>query len=300
MKFSIWSGSHIIKRADLVSGLRSLKKLGFEYDISRTVESYAIRNKQPLLPFLAGSDQIKIEELLKIINNPNTRWILASRGGYGCLRLLKELDKISIHRNEALHVWGYSDLTVLQLYLWQRKGWSYVQGPLLGSETFIKPSPKEEKILKSISHFGVFPSNFPLKVIDKKFNLPPETFLFLGGNLASIVSMLGTPWEPRPTSDFLLFLEDIDEAGYKCDRLLTQLSNSRFFDRCRGLVLGHFTNSSGNQGVFKSFSKTRQIPVYTGMPMGHDKPRIPLILGSMIHIDKNRLVFDSQNLSIDP
>ena len=299
MKFSIWSGSHIIKRADLISGLRSLKKLGFEYEISKSVESYAIRNKQPLLPFLAGSDQIKIEELLKIMNNPSARWILASRGGYGCLRLLKALDQISINRSEALHIWGYSDLTVLQLYLWQRKGWSYVQGPLLGSETFIKPSPKEEKILKSISHFGVFPSKFPLKIIDKKFNLPPESFLFLGGNLASIVSMLGTPWEPRPTSDFLLFLEDIDEAGYKCDRLLTQLSNSRFFDRCRGLVLGHFTNSSGHMGVFKSFSKTKQIPVFTGIPMGHENPRVPLVLGSMIHIDKNRLIFDSQSLRIE-
>ena len=158
MKFSIWSGSHIIKKKDLIAGLKGLKKLGFEYEISKAVESYSIRNKEPLLPFLAGNDQIKTEELIKIIKNPSARWILASRGGYGCLRLLKELDKISIDRINPIHIWGYSDLTVIQLYFWQRKGWSYIQGPLLGSESLTKPSPKEEKILKNISHFRSFPS----------------------------------------------------------------------------------------------------------------------------------------------
>ncbi len=297
MKFSIWSGSHIIKRADLILGLRNLKKLGFEYEISRNVEAYAIRNKQPLLPFLAGNDQLKIEELLKIINNPNANWILASRGGYGCLRLLKELDQISIERKEDLHIWGYSDLTVLQLYFWQRKGWAYVQGPLLGSETFIKPLPKEQKILKNISQLETFPSSFPLKILDKKFSLAPEKYILLGGNLASIVSMLGTPWEPLPSSNFLLFLEDIDESGYKCDRLLTQLSCSRFFDRCKGIVLGHFTNSLGYKNIFRSFSLKKKIPIYLGLPMGHEAPRIPIVMGKSVYLDKNRLVFDTYKFS---
>lgn len=297
MKFSIWSGSHIIKRTDLIAGLRNLKKLGFEYEISRTVESYAIKNKQPLLPFLAGNDQLKIEELLKILNNPHSHWILASRGGYGCLRLLKKLDEITIERTEDLHIWGYSDLTVLQLYFWQRKGWSYVQGPLLGSETFTKPSLKEQKILKNISQLETFPSCFPLKNLEKKYSLAPEKYTLLGGNLASIVSMLGTPWEPLPSKDFLLFLEDIDEAAYKCDRLLTQLSSSRFFDRCKGIVLGHFTNSLGYKNVFRSFSLNKKIPIYSGLPMGHEAPRIPLVMGKNVYLDKNRLFFDTFKLT---
>ena len=298
MKFSIWAGSHIIKKNDLVLGLKNLKKLGFEYEISKSVESYSIRNKQPLLPFLAGNDQLKIQELLKIVNNPNSHWILASRGGYGCLRLLKELDKTSINRIEPLHIWGYSDLTVLQLYFWQRKGWAYVQGPLLGSETFINPLPKEQKILKTISNLGIFPSSFPVKILEKSISLNKEKIILLGGNLASVVSMIGTPWEPIPSTDFLLFLEDIDESGYKCDRLLTQLSSSRFFDHCKGLILGHFTNSLGYKNVFRSFSKDKKIPVYLGAPMGHQKPRIPIVMGSTVFIDKNQLIFDTRNLHL--
>jgi muramoyltetrapeptide carboxypeptidase len=296
LKFSIWSGSHILKKADLVQGLKNLQKLGFQYEISKDVEAYSVRNREPLLPFLAGNDQLKIEELLKIIRNPNSQWILATRGGYGCLRLLKELDAVSIDRKEPLHIWGYSDLTVLQLYFWQRKGWSYVQGPLLGSETFINPSSKEEKTLKNISRFGTFPSSFSVKSFDRKVALSKDKHLLLGGNLASIVSMLGTPWEPKPSHDFLLFLEDIDEAGYKCDRLMTQLSSSRFFDSCKGIILGHFTNSKGFQNVFKSLSKNKKIPVLWGIPMGHQKPRIPLLMGSKVYIEKNRLFFDTQDL----
>jgi muramoyltetrapeptide carboxypeptidase len=296
LKFSIWSGSHVLKKTDLTLGLKNLQKLGFQFEISKGVESYSTQNKQPLLPFLAGNDQLKIEEFLKIVRNPQAQWILATRGGYGCLRLLNELDQISIDRKDPLHIWGYSDLTVLQLYLWQRKGWKYVQGPLLGSETFIKPSSKEEKILKNISHFGTFPSNFAIKNFDKRIRLSKEKFLLLGGNLASIVSMLGTPWEPKPANEFLLFLEDIDEAGYKCDRLLTQLSNSRFFDTCRGIVLGHFTNSQGYQNIFKSFSKKTNMPVFGGIPMGHQTPRIPLLMGSTVYIEKNKLFLDAPKL----
>ncbi len=295
MKFYIWAGSHIIKKSEFEKGLKALKRMGFEYEVSSQTEKYAIQNQAPLLPFLAGNDKIKVQEFLKICENPKSNWLLATRGGYGCLRLLKLLDQTQILRSQSLHVWGYSDLTVLQLYLWQRKGWSYVQGPLVGSDSLANPSAQELKIYQNISKFGVFPSQFKLKNLDKKYTISAhEPFLFLGGNLASLVSMLGTPWEPRPTKNFLLFLEDLDEAGYKCDRLLTQLKNSRFFEQCRGLVLGHFTKCPDYLKVFKALGQELKIPIYTGLRMGHEAPRIPLVLGNEVRIERGVLH------SIDP
>lgn len=290
MKFHIWSGSHIIKKVELDKNLKALEKLGFEYSMSPQVKKYSIANNAPLLPFLAGNDEIKVQEFLKICENPKANWILGTRGGYGCLRLLKLLDQSPIQRAQSLHIWGYSDLTVIQLYLWQRKNWAYVQGPLVGSETWLKPTKDETKALSNVSKFGIFPSQFKVKLLDKKFSLPQnEPFLFLGGNLASIVSMLGTPWEPRPNRDFVLFLEDIDEAAYKCDRLLTQLKFSRFFDHCRGIFIGHFTKSVGYQKVFQSLAKEIKVPIYEGIPMGHEAPRIPLIFGTDVVLEKGHL-----------
>ncbi len=290
MKFHIWSGSHIIKKSDFDKGLKAVTKLGFELEISKEVKSYAIKNQSPSLPFLAGNDSIKVQELLKIIENPKANWVLGSRGGYGCLRLLKLLDQTQIQRSQTLQVWGYSDLTVLQLYLWQRKAWSYVQGPLVGSETWTKPLKEESKTLQNIAKYGIFPSKFKLKTLVKKFTLPEnQAFLFLGGNLASIVSMLGTPWEPRVSQDFVLFLEDIDESSYKCDRLLTQLKNSRFFDSCKGIVMGHFTKCPDHLKVFKALSTELKIPVYFGLAMGHEAPRIPLIMGKEVYFKKGFL-----------
>ncbi|MEZ4814715.1 MAG: LD-carboxypeptidase [Bdellovibrionota bacterium] len=292
MKFHIWSGSHIIKKSDFEKGLKSLQKLGFEYEVSAKVKNYSIKNQTPLLPFLAGSDLLKVQEFLKIADNAKANWLLASRGGYGCLRLLKLLDEAPMQRNQNLHVWGYSDLTVLQLYLWQRKGWFYVQGPLLGSDSLVKPKKEELNTLQNVAKFGIFPSQFKVKALNKHLTLPKsEPFLFLGGNLASIVSMLGTPWEPRPLQDFVLFLEDIDEAAYRTDRLLTQLKNSRFFDKCRGIVLGHFTKSPDYLKIFKALSTELRLPVYSGIPMGHQAPRIPLIMGKEIIFDGPHLLY---------
>jgi muramoyltetrapeptide carboxypeptidase len=179
----------------------------------------------------------------------------------------------------------------LQLYLWQRKGWTYVQGPILGSETFTKPLPNELKALTNIAKFGVFPSHFKILPLDKKFQASRNPYLFIGGNLASIVSMLGTPWEPKPSQEFLLFLEDIDEAGYKTDRLLTQLRYSRFFENCRGIVLGHFTKCQDYKKVFQSFSRSQKLPVYLGLTMGHQAPRIPMMMGTQVAIERGQLIF---------
>lgn len=297
MKFAIWSGSHVIKKAQLTSALKALKKIGFDFEISKSVQEYAVSPKNNLLPFLAGNDQLKIKELLKIFSNPTARWILATRGGYGCLRLLKDLDRAAIERTGPIYLWGYSDLTVLQLYLWQRKGWMYIQGPLLGSETFTKPTSKELKVLENIAKFGIFASHLKITPIEPKIVLDSGSYLFLGGNLASIVSMLGTPWEPRPSTNYLLFLEDIDESGYKTDRLLTQLKNSRFFENCRGLILGHFTKCEDYKNVFKSFSKSYKLPVYLGVQMGHQAPRIPIVLGTRVEIEKGKLIFGQENIT---
>ena len=106
MKFHIWAGSHILKKTDFAAGLKALKRLGFEYEISSAVEKYAIKNQQPLLPFLAGSDKLKVQELLKILDDPQATWLLATRGGYGCLRLLKSLDQAQIQRDPPCYVWG--------------------------------------------------------------------------------------------------------------------------------------------------------------------------------------------------
>jgi muramoyltetrapeptide carboxypeptidase len=279
-----------MKKTDFDRGIKGLERLDFDFDVSSQVQKYAIKNQQKHLPFLAGSDELKIQEFLNICNNPKANWLLATRGGYGCLRLLKLLDKIQIERNHPFQIWGYSDLTVLQLYFWQRKNWPYVQGPLLGTDSLVKPGKEEIKVYKNIAKFGVFPSQFKLKNIDKKQTVTNgEPLMFLGGNLASLVSMLGTPWEPRPGREFVLFLEDIDEAAYKIDRLLTQLKNSRFFETCRAVVLGHFTKCPDYLGVFKAFSTEMKVPVFTGIHMGHQAPRIPLLLGKEVVFEKGAL-----------
>ena len=96
--------------------------------------------------------------------------------------------------------------------------------------------------------------------------------------------MLGTPWEPVLKQKYILFLEDIDEPGYKLDRLLQQLRHSQFFANCTAIALGHFTQCQNFEQIFAEFSNQCKIPVYQGLLMGHESPRIPLLMGQKIDV----------------
>ena len=66
----------------------------------------------------------------------------------------------------------------------------------------------------------------------------------MGGNLAILCSLGGTPYAPalEDWDDAILLLEDIGEPPYKIDRMLQQLRRQGVLSRVKGVALGTFTN----------------------------------------------------------
>ncbi len=284
----VWSGSGVLKKEILKRELKAAQELGFELSITPEVLKYSSKPFNKKLPFLAGDEKIKIQELKKILSNIKAHCLLATRGGYGVFRLLPYLDKLNYTKRNPLLVWGYSDLTILQLYFYSKYKWPYIQGPLLGSTTFSDPKPVEKDSLKKLAYTLNFETETKTKALTR-FKLKSQKLLILGGNLASIATMLGTQWEPQSHEKYILFLEDIAEPAYKLDRLLQQLLYSHFYKNCVGIVLGHFTDCPDYLKIFNEFSIVNKIPVYTGLEMGHESPRIPLLLGKKIDVfSKNK------------
>jgi muramoyltetrapeptide carboxypeptidase len=237
--------------------------------------------------FLSGSDLHRAKWLKSLLESPKVENILCTRGGYGTLRLLPHLNKMKIRAQGTKRIWGYSDTTIIQMYLYERFGWSWVHAPMLCSQSWQEPDSKERHSMRNLFLHEGWAYKKTLKLLsssETKFNLKEAPLI--GGNLMSLVSMLSGPWIKKQKQPYLLFLEDINEAHYRLDRLLVILSQSAFFKNCAGIVLGHFTDCPGYQKLFKLWAKETGVALFSKIEAGHESPNLPLIMGEKVQLKK--------------
>jgi muramoyltetrapeptide carboxypeptidase len=108
--------------------------------------------------------------------------------------------------------------------------------------------------------------------------------VLVGGNLSLVASLLGTPWA-WPRAGTILFLEDVSEALYRVDRLLTQLRHAGVLDGARGFLLGSFTEDADPAAVLREHLAGLGKPVLAGWPAGHSRPNLALPLGVRVTLD---------------
>jgi muramoyltetrapeptide carboxypeptidase len=71
----------------------------------------------------------------------------------------------------------------------------------------------------------------------------------VGGNLSVLSAMVGTPYGAAAAGDpYLLFLEEVGEAPYRIDRMLTQLRQSGLLGSAAGTMLGIFQRCEATDG----------------------------------------------------
>jgi len=238
--------------------------------------------------YLAAPDAERITALHRAVEAPEIRAIICVRGGYGCLRLLPKIDWDRARRHPTLLV-GYSDVTALHLAFYAKAAWPGLSGPVV-----TEWAQADDATLASFRDWaeGGTPSfveafDGPLTALAHGTASGP----LLGGNLAVLTRLLGTPFAP----DFggaILVLEEVDEAPYRVDRMLTHLQQTGVLDAVSGIVLGAFTTGSLNPDrptlplteVFRDHLADRPYPVVTGLPYGHHLPRCSLPIGVPVRL----------------
>jgi muramoyltetrapeptide carboxypeptidase len=125
----------------------------------------------------------------------------------------------------------------------------------------------------------------------------------IGGNLSLVSSTMGTPWEIQ-TAGRILFLEDVDEPPYSVDRMLTHLRLAGKFRDIRGLVIGECADcvarKPSSEGgfslgeIYDNILGDLNIPVVTGLTIGHTDDQLTLPLGVQATLDAG-----SATLTID-
>ncbi len=275
-------------------GVAYLERLGYRVEVGKNVGRYS--------GFLAGTDQERLEDLHEMFSNKNIRAIICVRGGYGSPRLLDKIDFQLIRKNPKIFV-GYSDITALQLAFYRKANLVTFAGPMLAVDFHSEINRyTEENFWRTITST----KKMEKVILPEGENLIP--FLkgkgegeIVGGNLSLVISLLGTSFLPKMKNK-ILFLEDVDEAPYRVDRMLNQLKLAGTLEKLSGIILGEFTSCEEKDvekktltldEVFQNYLGDLPYPVLKNFPHGHRKANytIPFGIKTKINADKNYVEF---------
>lgn len=238
----------------------------------------------------AGTEAERAEDIngLATLSGRNTI-VMPVRGGYGASRLLDMIDWPALaarQQDNPLLICGHSDFTALQMAL-LCQGVITFSGPMLagnfGADTL--NAFTEEHFWRALRN-----PEFALEWTGNGPDCETQGTLW-GGNLAMLVSLIGTPWLPEIRNGILV-LEDINEHPFRVERMLMQLFHAGILGRQNAIVLGSFSGAEPNDydagydlPVMIDYLRSRlSIPVISGLDFGHEQRTVTLPLGAQGHL----------------
>lgn len=271
--------SPIYEEREFEEMLINLKKLGFKLKLGDHV-----RNQNG---YLAGTDAERVKDLMNMFKDPDVDGIMCIRGGWGCNRILQDIDYEVIRNNPKVFC-GFSDITSLHMAFYAKSDLYTFHGPV-GKSTW---NDFTTNAFKAVTWNGeVVRYDIP-EEFDDSFIITPGTAegKLLGGNLSVLVSMIGSDYLPS-FENAILFLEDIGESVYRIDRMLTQLKLTGILDQLSGFVFGKCTDCSAGensltlQQVMDDHIKPLNIPAFYGAMISHEDNNITLPFGMHAQLD---------------
>ena len=238
--------------------------------------------------YLAGTDAERLADLHAAFEDPAVKGILCARGGYGCMRLLPNLDFKVISNNPKVLI-GFSDITSLLLPCYERTGLIGFYGPMLTSNLAHGEPYSEAELLRLIGGGATFPFNIPNQDAYHCFQPGLAEGKLLGGNLSLLSALCGTPFQPKPAGH-ILFIEDWHEKYYTLDRQFQQLKMAGLFDQIEGLLLADFSEieTQPEQALpdfLKELTSFLNVPVGFGFSVGHGQQTATLPIGCHARFD---------------
>ncbi len=245
--------------------------------------------------YLAGSDDDRLADLNRALCDDSIDAVWCIRGGYGAMRLLEGIDYEALARRPKAII-GYSDITALHAAVGRRCALVSYHGATARAHLPERTRASLARVLaepwKQIS--VTEPSMTPLRRGTARGRLA-------GGNLALLAALAGTPYAPD-LDGAILVLEDVNEAVYRIDRMLTQLWLSGALRSVAGLAFGAFTEIPDDPAnaerpltrVLEEFAARCGVPCVSGFPMGHvdDQDTFPLGAMASLNADEGVLVVD--------
>ena len=277
------------ERLSLQLAREVMEALGFKV---KTGEHYAARYGS-----LAGTDAQRAGDLNAMFADDEVAAIVCVRGGSGAARLLPLLDYAAIRANPKVLL-GYSDITALHCGLRAQTGLVTFHGPI-GSGSWNSFNVDqfrrlffERELMQYRNAVEAGDELVPRRNRTQTITGGKARGELVGGNLSVLVALAGSPYMP----DFagrILFLEDVDEAPYRVDRMLTTLKLTGALDGIAGFVFGQCTDCDPGEGygsltldqIFDDHIRPLGIPAYRGAMIGHIREQFIVPVGGMVELD---------------
>ncbi len=273
-KIRIVSLAGKVKEKLVLPAVEWLEKQGYKVEMGKYIFAQYFQ--------FAGTDEQRLEDLQTALDDPDCSAIICSRGGYGTVRVIDQLDFTEFKKHPKWVV-GYSDVTMLHNHL-NNMGFASVHGAM--PPFFFNEKGESNENLDSLMNLLCGQKvSYTISANEKNKNGNTNGQL-VGGNLSIITSLFGTRYE-LDTENKILFIEEIDEYLYHIDRMMHQLKLAGKLDKLAGFVVGDFTNIKDNDSPFgKTVEeiildavKEFNFPVCFGFPAGHDKKNLALSFG---------------------
>ena len=254
-----------VQEERLRKGCDELSALGYKPKLDR--ESALARES-----FFAGPASDRVSAFRESLREPATRAIFCTRGGYGSNYLL---DCISEAPAAAKIVLGASDISSLQVFLWQKFGWVTFYGPMVATN-FDRGAgaPHGYDRASLLSALTETQQGWSLDLQGEPIASGRAEGVLLGGCLTLVEATLGTPWEIG-TESAILILEDRAMKPYQVDRALMHLKQAGKLRGVAGIILGDFPECEGPpdgetvRDVARRILSPLGVPVVWGAPVGH-------------------------------
>ncbi len=271
--------------------VKNLEAFGLKVKVSRNI--LATRGNT------AGTVAARVADLHDMFVDREVKAIWAVRGGSGASQLLPAIDYGLIRRHPKILV-GYSDITALHLALLRRAGLVTFHGPVASASFTDYTSAQLESVLMTAQ------PSLTIKMAAENAQRALEAPQFgirvmspgvavgrlVGGNLSVMSALIGTPYA-ADLNGSLLFLEEVGEAPYRIDRMLTQLAQGGGLKKAAGAMLGVFQKCVVPEGeasltlaetLDDHFAAAKMPSVY-GFSFGHIADQFTIPVGVMARLD---------------
>jgi muramoyltetrapeptide carboxypeptidase len=268
----------------IAAGVAELRRLGF------TAETPAPQRPEG---YFAASTKERRAELLRLLQATNVDALVGLRGGYGSNYLLDA--RLAADVGEPKAIVGISDLSSLQIFLWQCCRWVTFYGPMVAAGLDAgasAPGGYDENSLRSaISEVN---GGWKISLRSEALAGGKAEGRLLGGAMTIVEATFGTPWE-LDTRGAILLLEDRAMKPYQVDRVLMHFKQAGKLEGVKGMVLGDFpecdppvSGSPTVRDVCARILGPLGVPVVFGAPIGHTtRPMltIPLGVNAQLHAE---------------
>lgn len=264
--------------ADLNKAIAVLEGWGLQVVLGENV--YAAHDQ------FAGTDEQRRKDLQTFLDDPEIKAIFASRGGYGTIRIIDELD-FTTFQQRPKWVIGFSDITILLSHIFAKTNTQSIHGQM--PKTFENGTAESLESLRKVLFGEALTYSYNSVFENKTGNTEG---VLIGGNLTLLIASEGSA-SAFDYTDKILFLEDVGEHEYAIDRMMRALKRSGKLARLKGLIIGAFNGyeveelpfGQSPEQIIQEIVKDYDYPVCYNFPVGHIDNNQAMIIGKKIQMD---------------